>query len=130
MNAFGSAEWATVVVITVITHALRIKFLVNMRTLVNHVLFAVFVFAGFPRFLIFLRSLCVGDSVILPIILSRRTGVVGLDFLAHLLTVGLRFLRSIFTCLRLETRELLSDGGDVLEENLEHIFLNQFVTRV
>lgn len=130
MNALGSAEWATVVVITVIAHALRIKFLVNMRTLVNHVLFAVFVFAGFPRFLIFLRSLCVGDSVILPIILSRRTGVVGLDFLAHLLTVGLRFLRSIITCLRLETRELLSDGGDVLEENLEHIFLNQFVTRV
>ena len=44
MNAFSSTEWATVMMITVIAHAFRIKFLINVRTLVDHVLLAFFNF--------------------------------------------------------------------------------------
>ena len=126
MNALSSTEWATVMMITVVAHAFCIKFLINMRTLVDHVLLAFFNHFGL-RFFYGVRVFGI-DCANTDSIMYRGSTEILFDFFAYLLAVDLCFFGGFGACLRFEVSQFLPHRRDILEENLQDIFLNLFLS--
>ena len=100
MNALSSTEWATVMMITVITHAFRIKFLINVRTLIDHVLLAFFNRFRL-RFFDGVRVFGIDCADTYSIVYRGSTEIL-FDFFAYLLAVDLCFFGGFGACLRFE----------------------------
>jgi len=127
MDALGSTEWTTVVVITMVAHAFRIKLFINVWALIYHVLLAFFrtfrlwFFIGFCNFLVDRAANTLS-------ILYRGSTAILFNFFTYLLGMDLCLLGGFSACLRLKLSQFLSHCCNILKKNLQNIFLNFFLS--